>query len=82
MVINDVSLCWMLNYSVEFPAGEVIKCLLGLDNNGKNDFIVEVIEASLRWLLLKIITKLTVLSTLYLVCKHFYIRHLLLFVFL
>lgn len=33
----------------EFPAGEVIKCLLGLDNNGKNDFIVEIIEASLRY---------------------------------
>lgn len=38
----------MFYYSVEFPAGEVIKCLLGLDNNGKNDFIVEIIEASLR----------------------------------
>ncbi|XP_068701526.1 translocon-associated protein subunit alpha-like [Montipora foliosa] len=33
----------------EFPAGEVIKCLVGLANNGKNDFIVEVIEASLRY---------------------------------
>ena len=57
---NDVSLCWMFYYSLEFPAGEVIKCLLGLDNNGKNDFIVEIIEASLRWWLLKVVTKLSV----------------------
>ncbi|XP_020622181.1 translocon-associated protein subunit alpha-like [Orbicella faveolata] len=33
----------------EFPAGEVIKCLIGLGNNGKNDFIVELVEASLRY---------------------------------
>lgn len=32
-----------------FPAGEVIKCLIGLGNNGKNDFIVEHAEASLRY---------------------------------
>lgn len=33
----------------EYPAGEVIKCLVGLANNGKNDFIVELVEASLRY---------------------------------
>ena len=47
-----VNLCKVI-YSVcyswtEFPAGEVIKCLIGLGNNGKNDFIVELVEASLR----------------------------------
>lgn len=31
------------------PAGSVIKCLVGFSNIGKNDFMVETIEASLRY---------------------------------
>jgi len=38
----------VISILIEFPAGEVIKCLVGLANNGKNDFIVELVEASLR----------------------------------
>lgn len=33
---------------IEFFVGEVIKCFIGLGNNGKNDFIVEFVEVFLR----------------------------------
>ena len=35
--------------SLALPAGSVIKCLVGFSNIGKNDFMVETIEASLRY---------------------------------
>lgn len=40
-------MCFFFSWT-EFPAGEVIKCLIGFGNNGKSDFIVEMVEASLR----------------------------------
>ena len=44
---SDISLKFFF-FLTEYPAGEVIKCLVGLGNNGKNDFIVQLVEASLR----------------------------------
>jgi translocon-associated protein subunit alpha len=33
----------------EFPAGDLIKLLVGFTNNGEKDFIVETIDASFRY---------------------------------
>lgn len=35
--------------SLEFPAGKLVKLLVGFYNNGSSDFVVESIEASLRY---------------------------------
>jgi len=35
--------------SLEFPAGKLVKLLVGFHNNGSSDFVVESIEASLRY---------------------------------
>jgi len=37
------------NSNQQIPAGDVVKVLVGFSNNGKADFIVETMEASLRY---------------------------------
>ena len=34
---------------IEIAAGSIVDCLVGFTNTGKNDFVVEALDASLRY---------------------------------
>lgn len=36
-------------FILEIAAGSIVDCLVGFTNNGKNDFVVEALDASLRY---------------------------------
>ena len=44
----DVITLYSYNFS-EIAAGSIVDCLVGFTNNGKNDFIIDAMDASLRY---------------------------------
>lgn len=45
----DTVILFTKNPSKQLPAGDVVKILVGFSNNGKSDFIVDTLDASLRY---------------------------------
>lgn len=40
---------YCFTFILEIAAGTIVDCLVGFTNNGKNDFVVEALDASLRY---------------------------------
>lgn len=40
---------YCFTFILEIAAGSIVDCLIGFTNNGKNDFVIDALDASLRY---------------------------------